>query len=81
MPQVRRAIANVQKLEVEAVEDSTDIEMVVDADHHPDLAAPQVVGHALVLLEWEVDAVAGGLPARGVHAEECVRSIIALRAL
>lgn len=57
-----------------------DVWMVVDADHHPALAAPHEVSHALVLLVREIQAVAGGLPVRRVHVEERVRSIVALGA-
>lgn len=62
---------------MEAVEGAPDIRVVVDADHHLPLAPTHEVGHALVLLEEEVDAVAGGLPIGGIHVEERVRSIIA----
>lgn len=54
--------------------------MVVDADHYPALAPAHKVGHTLVRFEGEVDAIAGGLPVRRVHAEERVRSIVALSA-
>lgn len=67
--------------EVEAIEGSADVRVIVDADHYPALAAPHEVGHPLVLLEREVDAVAGGLPVRRVHVEERVRSIVALGAI
>jgi len=74
------AVANIQALEVEAVEGAPDVRVIVDADHHPALAPTHEVGHALVLLEGEVHSVAGGLPIRRVHVEERVRSIIAFGA-
>lgn len=77
---VRIGVANIQVLEMEAVEGTPDIWVVVDADHHLALAPSHEVGHPLVLLEGEVHAIAGGLPVRRVHVEEGVRSIVALRA-
>lgn len=65
-------------LEVEAVKCSSDVRMVVDAHHHPTLAVAHELRHALVLLEREVDAVAGGLPVRRIHVEERMRTIVAL---
>lgn len=78
MPLVRRRITDVQLLEVEPIERLPYVRMIVDTDHHPALAPPHEVGHPLVLLEWEVDAIARGLPVRRVHVEERVRSVVAL---
>lgn len=58
-------VADVQTLKVETSEHPPDVRVVIDADHHPALAAPHEVGHALVLLEREVDSIAGGLPVGG----------------
>jgi len=77
---VRVAVADIQTLEVEPLKRSADVWMIVDADHHPTLAPAHEVGHALVLLDGEVDAIAGSLPIRRVHVEERVCSIIALGA-
>lgn len=63
---------------MEAVEDSSDIWVVIDTDHHPALTPTHEFGHALVLLKWETHPVAGGLPVRRVHVKERVRSIVAL---
>ena len=65
---------------MEAVEGASDVRVVVNADHHLALAATHEIGHALVLLEGEVDAVAGGLPVWGIHIEKRVCSIVALGA-
>ena len=65
---------------MEAVEHAADVWMVVDADHHPALAATHEVGHSLVVLEREVHAVAGGLPVRGVHVMEGMGTVIAFGA-
>lgn len=78
MPLIRAAVSDVQALRVKAVERSPDVRVVVDADHHLALAAPHELGHALVVLERKVDAVAGGLPIRWVHIVERVHSIITL---
>lgn len=80
LPLVRVGVANIQVLEVEAVEGAPDVRVIVDADHHLALATAHEVGHALVLLEGKVHPVASGLPIRRVHVEERVRSIIALGA-
>lgn len=77
---VRVGVADIQVLKVEAVEGAPDVRVVVDADHHLAFAPTHKVGHALVLFEGEVNAVTGGLPVRGVHVEERVRSIVALGA-
>lgn len=60
---------------MKAVEGSPDVQVVVDADHHLALAPTHEVGHVLVLLEGEVDAIAGSLPLRRVHVKEGVCSI------
>lgn len=65
---------------MKTIEYLPDARVVVDADHHLALAPAHEVGHALVLIEGEGDAVAGGLPVRGVHVEKRVRSIVALGA-
>lgn len=41
-----------------------DVRVIVDADQHLALATPHEVGHPLVVIEGEVDSVAGGLPFR-----------------
>lgn len=65
---------------MEAIEDAPDVRVIVDADHHLALTPAHEVGHALILLEKEIHAIAGGLPVRRVHVEERVRSIIAFGA-
>lgn len=70
---VGAGVANVQTLHMEASKRLTNIRVVVDAHHHPALAAPHKVGHGQVLLEREGNAVALGLPVRLVHVMEGVR--------
>lgn len=64
LPLVGRSVANVQRLKVNPLEHPADVRVIIDADHHLALAAPHEVGHSLVVVEGEVDAVAGGLPVR-----------------
>ena len=78
LPQVRVAIADIQALEVKAVEGTSDVRVIVDADHNPALAAAHEIGNALVLLEWEVHAISGGLPVGRVHIKERVGAIVSL---
>ena len=80
LPLVRVAVADIQTLEVETRKHSTDVWMVIDADHHPTLAAPHEVGHALVFLEREIKPITSGQSVRRIHVEERVRSIVALGA-
>lgn len=72
------AVTDIQKLKVKTFEDAPDVRMIVDADHHPTLAAAHEVGHELVVLEWKIHPIACGLPVRRVHVEERMRSIVAL---
>lgn len=65
---------------MEAIKRTPDVRVVVDADHHLALAAAHEFRHALIFLEGEIDAIAGGLPIRRVHVKERVRSIVALGA-
>lgn len=77
---VGRGVPDIQRFEVEAFENTPDVRVVVDADHHPALAAPHEHGHLLVVLEGEVDTVTCRLPVRRVHVVKRVRSIVAFSA-
>lgn len=74
------AVANVQRLEVKALEHAADVRVVVDANHHLAFAAPHEVGHALVVFERKVHAIAGGLPVRWVHIVKGVGTVVAFGA-
>jgi hypothetical protein len=65
---------------VEARKHTPYVWVVVDADHHLALAATHEVGHSLVVLEWKVNAVAGGLPVRRVHVVEGLGTVVAFSA-
>ncbi|MNP41674.1 hypothetical protein D3C76_1353900 [compost metagenome] len=65
---------------MEPVEGTPNVRVIVDTNHYLALATAHEIGHAFVLLEREVDAVAGGLPVRRIHVKECVRTVIALSA-
>ncbi|MNJ56331.1 hypothetical protein D3C77_518700 [compost metagenome] len=54
------AVTNVQVLEMKAFESTSDIQVVVDADHHLALAAPHKLSHALVVLEGEIASIPSG---------------------
>src|SRR5450830_1591039 len=81
MPLIGRRVPNIQHLEVEALEHTPNVRMIVDADHHPALAAPHEVGHPLVVLKRKVDSIAGSLTVRWVHVVERVRTVVALGAV
>ena len=51
LPLIGVAVADVQALEVEAVEDTPDVRVVVNADHHLALTPAHEIGHTFVLLE------------------------------
>lgn len=55
--------------------------MVVDADHHLALAAAHGLGHRLVLLKAEGDAIAFSLPVGRVRIEEGMGTVILGQAL
>jgi len=65
---------------MKAFENTPDVRMVVDADHHPAFAAAHKVGHPFVILERKIYTVAGGLPVRWVHVVESVGTVITFRA-
>ena len=71
-------VADIQALIMEATEHSSNIRLIIDTDHHPALASPHKLSHALVLLEREVHTIASGLPVEWIHVEERMRSIVAL---
>jgi hypothetical protein len=72
------AVPNVQAFHVVAGESLADIGVVVNAHHHPALAAPHELGHRQVLLEREVHAVPLGFPIRRIHVVEGVRPVVTL---
>lgn len=78
---IGRGVANISSFNMEASEGLAYVRMVIDAHHHLALATPHEFGHALVLLEWKVQAIACGLPVRGIHVEERVRPVVPLRAV
>lgn len=80
LPLVGIAVADIQGLKVKALEHSTNIWMVIDADHHLAFAAPHEVGHPLVILERKVHAIASGLPVRRVHVMKGMGSVVAFGA-
>ncbi len=65
---------------MKALEHPTDVWVIVNADHHLAFATAHELGHPFVVLEWEVNAIAGGLPVRRVHVVEGVGTVIALSA-
>ncbi|MND51249.1 hypothetical protein D3C81_479200 [compost metagenome] len=61
---------------MEAVERSSNIRVIVDADHYPPFAPTHEIGHALIFLERKIKPIASSLPVRRVHVEERVRPVV-----
>lgn len=57
LPLVRIGITDIQCLEVEALENTTNVRMVVDADHHFAFAAAHEGGHPFVILKRKVHPI------------------------
>lgn len=78
LPRIRSTVTNVHHLEVKPRKHPPDIRVIVDADHHLAFAAPHKVDHALVILKWKIQAVAGRLPVRWIHVVERMDTVVAL---
>ena len=76
LPLVGCGVADVQSLEVEALEHAADVRVVVNAHHHLAFAAPHEVGHSFVVLKWKVHSVACGLPVRWVHVVKGMGTVV-----
>lgn len=74
------AIADIQRLEMKALEHTADVRVVVDANHHFSFAAAHEVGHPLVVLEQKVHPITCGLPVRRVHVMEGMGAVVTFSA-
>ena len=74
-------VADLDVLDREALEDLSHLRVVVDGEDRLAFHGPHVLGHEVVLLDAEGDAVTFGLPVRRVQEEECAGPVVLLDAL
>ncbi|KPB49741.1 hypothetical protein ALP73_05285 [Pseudomonas coronafaciens pv. garcae] len=78
---IRRGVANIHQLKMEAVKNLPDVRVIVDAHHHLSFTSPHEVGHSLVVFEREIHAIASGFPIRGIHVVKGVGTVVTLGAV